>query len=243
MSNTPLPSDPAAARELELLEHYPMVQAIAGRIHQRLPRSVELDDLISAGVMGLLEAHERYDQDRSVPFGAYARPRVQGAILDALRAMDWVPRSVRRKADLLAEARDALRTSLGRTPNREEMARAIDVAPEQYDRLVVKAQLRKVLSLDVPLSDDEGARLVDVVAGDTLDTLEAWQEAELRALVHDAVRRLPERERLAVAGYYLHERQLKEIGADLGVSESRACQLRRQGVERVRFKIRTYLEG
>lgn len=228
------------ARNQRVLDHYPMVRAIAYRIHRRLPRSVDVDDLISAGTAGLLEAVERYESSQSVPFESYARFRVQGAIVDALRAQDWVPRSVRRKADELDRTQVNLREKLGRSPNREEMSLALSITPERYDHMVTDSEVRPMLSLDAPMSNGNDSLLIDQI-GRADDFIEALHEDQIRDLVVDAVRDLPEREKTAVALYYFHELSLKEVGAVLGVSESRACQLCGQGIKRLRKKLREHL--
>jgi RNA polymerase sigma factor for flagellar operon FliA len=231
-----------AERDVLILENYDLVKSIARKIRARLPRGVDVDDLVGYGVVGLIEAIDRYDHGRSVPFEAFARPRVQGAILDALRAIDWVPRSVRRKAELLENTKENLRESLGRSPSRDEVAHAIGVSSEKLDRLERGARIRSITSLDAPVSNESDSPLSSLVAAENEDVLGEWESAEMTDEVVEAVARLPERERVAVQMYYLSERSLKDIGAELGVSESRACQLRRQGIERLRFKVRHHLE-
>ncbi|MCB9663716.1 MAG: FliA/WhiG family RNA polymerase sigma factor [Alphaproteobacteria bacterium] len=231
-----------AERDALILGNYDLVKSIARKIRARLPRGVDVDDLIGYGVVGLIESIDRYDGSRSVPFEAFARPRIQGAILDALRAIDWVPRSVRRKADLLHSATEDIREKIGRAPNREELAKAVGVPVEKLERLERGARIRTITSLDAPVGGDGDATLGSMVAGESEDVLGDWEQAELTDEIVEAVKRLPERERVAVSMYYLGERSLKEIGSELGVSESRACQLRRQGVERLRFKVRHHLD-
>lgn len=221
-----------------ITEHYPMARAIACRVYQGLPRSVDLDDLISAGVEGLIEAIDRYDASRSVPLKTYARHRIHGAVVDALRANDWVPRSVRRKADRIARAHKHLRESLGRDPVRTEMAEALQVNLKKYEALKKDSQIRPLLSLDSPTGSENSTPLVEQVASSGSDVLERWQHRELRELALASIQTLPERERTAIALYYLHELSLKEVGKVLGVTESRACQLCGQGVKRLRRKLR-----
>ncbi len=229
-----------ADRQRLVIENYAMVKSIARKIRARLPKGVELDDLISYGTLGLIEAIDRFDASRSVPFEAYARPRVQGAILDALRAVDWVPRSVRRKADTLATAREGLEERLGRSPTREEIAADVGIPVSKLERMERGARIRSVTSLDAPVGDGETTLGATVASDD--DMFERWEMDELQEEVMDGINRLPDREKSAVEMYYLNERSLKEIGEELGVSESRACQLRRQGVERLRYKVRHHLE-
>ncbi|MCB9680842.1 MAG: FliA/WhiG family RNA polymerase sigma factor [Alphaproteobacteria bacterium] len=230
-----------AEREALIINSYDLVKQIARKIRSRLPRGVDVDDLIGYGVVGLIEAIDRYDASRSVPFEAFARPRIQGAILDALRAIDWVPRSVRRKAELLDAANEDLKENLGRLPSREELAHAVGIPVDKLDRMERGARIRSIASLDAPLSGEGDATLGSVIANDD-DMLGDWERMELTDEVVDSIDRLPERERVAVQMYYLEERSLKDIGLQLGVSESRACQLRRQGVERLRFKVRHHLD-
>lgn len=236
----------AVARPVEvqrhemMLKHYSLARTIACRIYQRLPKAVELDDLISAAVTGLLEAIDRYDADRAVPFETYAKHRIHGAVVDALRAADWVPRSVRRKADRIDTTRTALAEGLGRRPSRPEMAKALGLTLHKYDAMVTDSQIRQLLSLDAPVGDDNVTPLVESIAGDD-DLMGRWQHAELKQAALEAVKRLPDRERTAVALYYLHEMSLKEVGKVLGVSESRACQLCSQAIKRLRFRLRSYV--
>jgi RNA polymerase sigma factor for flagellar operon FliA len=227
-------------RQQRAVQHIDLVRSIAHRLHARLPRSVDVNDLINVGIIGLMEAIDRYDDTRSVPFEVFAKPRIQGAIVDELRSQDWVPRTVRRRAELINDTKENLSRRLGRTPNREEMAKAIDVSTRDYDRMVRNSQVRSVLSLDTPTHAENPTPLIDQLSDDS-DMLDDWQQQELKAVVVDAIRRLPERERTAVRMYYLEERPLLEVGEALGVSESRASQLHRRGIERLKFKIRDYL--
>lgn len=230
----------AAEREQLIAVHFDTVKSIARKIRARLPKGVDVDDLVGYGVLGLIEAVDRYDAGRSVPFEAFARPRIQGAILDALRAVDWVPRSVRRKAELLESTRAQLREALGRDPNRDEVAVRLGVDADRLDRIERGARIRSLTSLDAPLGGDSDATVLSTLSTDD-DLLGDWELTEMTDEIVEAVRRLPDRERQAVTMYYLEERSLKDIGDDLGVSESRACQLRRQGVERLRHKVRHHL--
>lgn len=241
-TNRPAIGFPASERDALILSHYDLVKAIARKIRSRLPRGVDVDDLIGYGVVGLIESIDRYDHSRSVPFEAFARPRIQGSILDALRAVDWVPRSVRRKADLLSSAREDFVENRGRTPNREELASAIGVPVSKMEKLERGARIRTIASLDAPLGGQTDTTLGATVASDEEDLVSQWETIELTDEVVEAVARLPEREQVAVQMYYLEESSLKDIGAALGVSESRACQLRRQGVERLRFKVRHHVD-
>ncbi|MBN2801406.1 MAG: sigma-70 family RNA polymerase sigma factor, partial [Deltaproteobacteria bacterium] len=198
-------------RQEVISEHYPMVRAIACRIYQGLPRSVDVDDLISAGVEGLIEAVDRYDPERAVPLKTYARHRIHGAVVDALRAQDWVPRSVRRKASEIDFTRAQLKDNLGRTPNRREMASALSLSVNKFDTMKQDAVIRPLLSLDAPIGQGNATPLVDQVACES-DPSEHWQSEQLRTLALEGIQSLPERERTAIALYYFNELSLKEVG-------------------------------
>lgn len=234
------PTMDAAIREQLITQHYPMARAIACRIHQGLPQSVDLDDLISAGVEGLIEAVDRYDPTRSVSLKSYARHRIHGAVVDALRAVDWVPRSVRRKADRIKRATVRVRELHDGEATREQVAAQLEVPLGKYDAMVKDSEIRPLLSLDAPMGDDNATPLVEQVS-QTEDFLAQWQREELKDAIIAAIDRLPERERTAIALYYLHELSLKEVGKVLGVTESRACQLCGQGIRRLRKRLRHHV--
>ena len=229
-------------RQQVALKHFGLVKSIARRIHCRLPRSVELDDLIHEGFAGLLEAMDRYDNYSRVPIQLFARQRVTGAILDMLRNLDWVPRTVRRRAELIENTRLYLHERLGRSPTREEMAAQLDLAPAKFDRMERNAEIRKVSSLDVCNAPNSDTPLVETLPIDG-DYVEERCGHELIGALVEAVDRLPPKERDAVRGFYLEERPLLDVGGQLGVSESRASQLHRRGVDRLRYKIREHLEA
>ncbi|MCA9488351.1 MAG: FliA/WhiG family RNA polymerase sigma factor [Myxococcales bacterium] len=218
-------------------EHYPLACAIARRTHARLPKGVDVDDLIGTAVMGLIEAVERYDPARGVCFRSYAKHRIQGAILDSLRAADWVPRAVRRRANALDQARAHLSDRLGRAPTLGEIADHLGTDVESTHALMANADTRPLLSLDAPIDDESGAPLADLVADEGTPE-ESAQRAELRRVTVSAIERLPEREKVAIVLFYFHELSLKEVGTVLGVSESRACQLNAQGIQRLRQWLR-----
>jgi len=231
----------ATTQQATVLQNYSMVRAIAYKIHQRLPRTVEVDDLVSVGVIGLMEAMDRYDAQRSVPFETYARHRIHGAIMDSLRAQDWVPRSVRRKADHLERSRARLRENLGRTPTSAEMAKDLNLTVDKFEQLIKGSEIRKVLSLDAPVATDNPTPLVEQVASSEESVLSQWQDREVRDALIQAIRQLPDRERSAITLYYLNEISLKEVGAQLGVTESRACQICSSAIKRLRFRLRNLL--
>ncbi|MCB9684808.1 MAG: FliA/WhiG family RNA polymerase sigma factor [Alphaproteobacteria bacterium] len=218
-------------------EHYPLACAIARRTHARLPKGVDLDDLIGTAVMGLIEAVERYDPSRGVCFRSYAKHRIQGSILDSLRATDWVPRAVRRRAQALEQARSSLSERLGRAPTLAELAEHLGTDTDGAHAFVANSDTRPLLSLDAPTDDGTGAPLADLVAADGTPE-ERAERAELRRITLSAIERLPEREKVSIVLFYFHELSLKEVGEVLGVTESRACQLNGQGIVRLRQWLR-----
>jgi len=228
------------SEESLVLEHYPLAQAIARRTWKRLPKGVDLDDLTSVAVMGLIEAVQRFDASRGVPFNTYAKHRILGAIMDSLRSQDWVPRSVRRRADELAAARKRLTEELGRTPTIEELANVLELSVDETMGMIGKSEIRSIVSLDAPIDSEGDATLMDVVADETIHADDA-ERREVRAAALAALEDLPERERFAVVSFFLDDMPLKEVGAMLGVTESRACQLCKQALGRVRLRMRDHL--
>jgi RNA polymerase sigma factor for flagellar operon FliA len=226
-------------REQLILEHYPLVRTIACRMVRRFPSSVDVDELINVGAMGLIDAVDRFDSSRNVPFKAYAEIRIRGSIVDALRKNDWVPRSVRRKFSRIENTRTQLLRSNGIEPSRDEMANALEISVDKYDSLCTDSQIRRLVSLDAPADSENLTPLTERIAGDNDDPTDIWAAEELRDQVNEAVHVLPTKERTAVSLYYLHGLTLKEIGEILGVTESRACQLRGQGIKRLKFRLRS----
>ena len=224
--------------ETVVVTYLPLIRTVAKRLIKRLPPSVELDELISIGVLGLLDAWERFDDSKGVPFKSYAELRVKGQMIDALRSDDIVPRSVRRKHNRIEQERVQLSQRLGRRPTRSELRNQLDLAPKAYDAYESDSHIAPVTSLDAPSTDDGGTLMVENLSlfDDTAE--DAYGDKEVRLALAEAIRNLPAKEQVAVTDYYLQRRTLREIGADLGVTESRACQLRSQGVKRLQFRLR-----
>lgn len=221
-----------------VVEYYPLARMIAKRTHARLPKGIDLDDLVSTAVIGLIEAVERYDPDRGVAFKSYAKHRIQGAILDSLRATDWVPRAVRRRAELVEAARKSLIASLGHSPTVTELARYLQLPVDEVQQLLQNTDTRPLLSLDVPVDDESGTPLADLVPDEETSPDRYFEARQLRQAAIDAIEELPERERVAIVLFYFQELSLKEVGTVLGVSESRACQLNAQGIKRLQSRLR-----
>lgn len=211
-------------------EHLPLVRRQALNLQVRLPASVELDDLIQAGMIGLLDAVNRYDAGQGASFATFASQRIRGAMLDELRSRDWVPRSVRRNTRMLDETIRRLEQQLGRPPEEREIAAALEVSLEEFRHLLMDANGSQLVALD-ELPEEEGDSLC---AGAYATPLAELLEVRRRTDLVAAIERLPEREKLLLALYYQEDLNLKEIGAVLGVSESRVCQLHSQAVARLR---------
>ncbi len=226
-----------AERDALILDHLSLVRIIAGRLARRLPSSVDVDELISVGTVGLIDAIDRFDPTRGVPFKGFADIRIRGSMVDYLRGIDPVSRAVRRKHDRLEHKRSELRNRLGRAPTRDEMAHGLELSVTDYDSMVDQARLFTVVSADTPTDEDGGTTIVDQVSSGGPSVVDTWVEAELTDEIITAIGHLPEKERLVVTKFYLESRTLKEIGAELGFTESRACQLAKQGTARMRQRL------
>jgi RNA polymerase sigma factor for flagellar operon FliA len=214
-------------------EHLPLVKHIVFQVAVHFPRHVDRDELARAGALGLVEAARRYDDDRGVPFDRFAAQRIRGAILDAVRAADWAPRSVRTLARKLESVEQRLATELGRVPSSAEMAQALDMTRDELSRLQDRMFRSVVLALEHEVSDDtdEDLTLVDVLRDRTaLEPLEELETRELHAYLRDAVELLPERQRLVIVGYFLEGRTSQDLARFLGVTESRVSQLRSEAL-------------
>ncbi|HHV94630.1 MAG TPA: FliA/WhiG family RNA polymerase sigma factor [Firmicutes bacterium] len=230
------------ARESLVTAYLHLVKYIAGRMAVGLPNTVEYEDLVSYGIFGLLDAIEKYDTSRGVRFESYASTRIRGAILDGLRSVDWVPRSVRLKARQLAQNMAELEDKLGRPPTDEELQNAMGITADEYAKLLQETAATTLLSLDEPWSegghDGEKLRLTDMVADTGREDPAALVAREsLLEMLTEAIEALPERERLVITLYYYEELTLKEIGKVLDVSESRVSQLHTKALSRLRGKL------
>jgi RNA polymerase sigma factor FliA len=226
-------------REATLLEYYSVVQKIAGRMARRLPPNVDKEELVQEGMIGLMDAHERYDRTLGVPFKAYAETRIQGSMYDWLRKQDVVPRSVRRKANAIDRARVDLKRALDRAPSREELAEHMELSMAQLTVMEKDARIRKVISMDASTTDDGETPLVESLSKDDAEGADdSLFGKQVRDLTYSAIANLPDRERKAIHLYHLQGFTLKETGRLMGVTESRACQLTKQAIKRLRFRLR-----
>lgn len=220
-------------RDKRILEFYPLVRMIAARLARRLSGMVELDELTSIGVLGLIEALDRYDPTRGVPFKAFAEIRIRGAMVDSLREADHVPRSVRERLADLEAAQSALRARLGREPTGEETAAHLRLTPSAYNALRVRLDIRRPVSLEWLLTESSAGTLGDHGTSPDPTPEEAWLDEETSEEVKAAITRLPRKERAVIRAYYFEEAPLKKIGGELGVTESRISQLRGRALERL----------
>ncbi len=214
----------ATTRQQLILEHYPLVRAIARRMARRFPGSVDVDDLVSIGVLGLIDSADRFDNSRTVAFSAYARIRIQGAIVDAMRKADFVPRSVRQRARNLAHQRERLAAALGRNPTPDEMAEEYGISVEQFRELERNTQLATLVSMDEQRSDSDD-RLSDSIPSGEASPADLAEESGVRERVTGATQVLQPRDQDIVRLYYYEDLSLCEIGQVLGVTESRVSQL------------------
>ena len=214
--------------------HLPLVKRIAYHLVSRLPASVQVDDLIQAGLIGLMEAAGHYDAGQGASFETYAGIRIRGAMLDEIRRYDWVPRSVHRKARAVAEAMREVEQSRGRDAEDGEVARAMGISLEEYHHILQDASACKLFSID----GEEGESLNDTLSDDRPGPEMQLEDKDQRAEIAGAMKSLPERERLVLALYYDEELNLREIGQVLGVSESRVCQIHSQALLRLKSRMR-----
>lgn len=224
----------AGVRERRILELYDLVRMIARHMSARLPGHVDLDDLISAGTIGLIDAVDRYDDSRGASLRTFAASRIRGAMTDSLRRSDWVPRTVRQRATELAHARHGLTQRLSRQPEPPEVAEALGISLAAYQRAHSNAAILDLVSLEAPLAADRSTPLSDLIAQDGPSVEELLLAREHARSTHLALDQLPPRVRATVTLHYLQGLTQREIGVRLGLSESRVSQLSSSGVRRLR---------
>ncbi len=229
------------ARDELILNFSPLVKYVAGRLASSLPQSVDTADLISYGVFGLIDAIEKYDPARAIKFETYAIARIKGAIIDELRAMDWVPRSVRSRGREIENAYVALENKLKRVPSDQEVADHMGVSLKDFQDILTKLSYTSVVSFEelwVGGDRDEGQSAIGSIRDETAeDPVSMFESSEMKGILASAIERLPEREKTVVALYYYEGLTLKEIGQVLGVTESRVSQLHTKAVLRLRAKL------
>jgi RNA polymerase sigma factor for flagellar operon FliA len=221
-----------------LTEHMPLVKRLAHQMKAKLPPSVEVDDLVQAGMMGLLDAINRYEENHGAQFETYAVLRIRGAMLDELRSSDWMPRSTRANMRKVETAMATLQQQLGRPPSESEVAKSLKLSLADYQDLLGDSGGHQLLYYE-DFHDEEGSdSFLDRYAVDDDDPLKSLLDTDFRQTVIDAIDALPPREKMLMGLYYEEELNLKEIGAVMGVSESRVSQLHTQAVARLRTYLR-----
>lgn len=228
-----------AEQERVLLEHLPIVRFLARRIHERLPQHVDIEDLVSAGVVGLMDAFAKFDPAKKVQFRSYAQFRIRGAILDSLRTLDWSPRELRRKGRAVEEAIRVLTARLGRPPGEGEIAAEIGVRLEEYQQLLGDLKGLEIGTLHLERNEDSGEEELAYVPGrPDEDPLFRCLKGELEDRLAEAIAKLPDRERLVMTLYYYEEMTMREIGLALGVVESRVSQVHASAVVHLRAALK-----
>ncbi len=234
---------PGPLKEEIVLEHTPLIRYIVNRIAVRLPSHIDLDDLHNTGVIGLMDAIEKYDPSKNCKFKTYAEFRIKGAILDQLRSLDWVPRSVRQKGRKLEKAYGEVEQRLGRSANEEEVADSLGLELEKFHTLINQVRGISLVNLEeIRGTNSDGDR-----AGTFADIIEdvhsenpfaSLKLMETKHVISDTIGSLPEKERLVISLYYYEDLNMKEIGTILGITESRVCQIHTKAVMRLRSKLK-----
>jgi len=228
--------------ENELVERYlPLVRTAVGRLAMTLPDFVDHDDLHSAGLIGLLQALRNFDPNSGTPFESYARQRIRGAMLDELRRMDWVPRAIHEKSRKMQEVMNRLEQELGRVPTEAEMAGAMRISPAEYNALLDEIRPAQFVCLDAANVSDgtDAGSLYEVVAASSQDgPMEEVSRRELKQVILERLKQLPEIQRKVLALYYGEDLRLREIAEVFGLTESRICQIHAQAI----LSIRSYLQ-
>lgn len=229
------------AREKLILNYSPLVKYVAGRLSSGLPQTVDTADLISYGIFGLIDAIEKFDLERGIKFETYAIARIKGAIIDELRSMDWVPRSVRAKARRIEKAYIVLETKLRRIPEDVEVAEEMEISIDELHQIFTKLSYTSIVSFEelwVGGDREDRQNVMGSIKDDTAeDPVALFESEEIKDILAKSIEHLPERERIVIALYYYEGLTLKEIGQVLGVTESRVSQLHTKAVLRLRARL------
>jgi RNA polymerase sigma factor for flagellar operon FliA len=226
-------------QERILLEHLPIVRFLARRIHERLPQHVDIEDLVSAGVVGLMDAFTKFDPTKKVQFRSYAQFRIRGAILDSLRTLDWSPRELRRKGRAVEEAIRLLTQRMGRAPGESDIAAEMALSLEEYQQLLGDLKGLEIGTLHMERNEDSGEEELAYIPGRPEDDpLFHCLRDELEERLSEAIAQLPDRDRLVMTLYYYEEMTMREIGLALGVVESRVSQVHASAVVHLRSALK-----
>jgi len=233
-------------KEQIIIEYAPLVRFIAQKIASRLPPNIELDDMISCGVIGLMDAIEKFDPSRDNKFKTYAEFRIRGAILDELRSQDWVPRSVREKAKLVERAYAKLEKELGRPATDEEMCEELLISMDEFHELINKSKSVSLLNIEDAAAMSKGDKKLMVSLMETsrsANPQSAVGYKKAQEIIKDGIKGLPEKQRLVLSLYYFEDLNLKEIGQVLDVTESRVSQLHTQAILKLKAKLKNQFES
>jgi len=223
----------AAKRDQIVVEHLPLVRAIAIRVYENLPVHVDLDDLIHAGIMGLMDAAARYDDDKQVTFRGYAKHRIKGAILDSLRDLDWASRDLRRRHKKLEEITRELSATMERNPTEHEIAEKMGMDIERWRHVAIELRMVGLLSASTRRADDENQSAPEFPASEDLNPDVLTGKRQLSSVLNSALETLPIRYQSVIRLYYNGEKTMREIGDELGINESRVSQIHRAALEKM----------
>jgi RNA polymerase sigma factor FliA len=229
----------AEERERMIMEHLPQVRLIARRIHERLPESVSLEDLVSTGIVGLISAIDRFDPGHNVKLKTYAEYKIRGAILDSLRGLDWAPRQQRKRVKQIESAISEIEHRLHRTPSEDEIASELGLTLEEYHGWLVEVRAVNLGSLETSSPQDDGRDLLKYISDDeSMWPSRLLERSELEGLIAQAIQKMPEIERTVLSLYYYEELTLREIAKVVDLHESRISQLKSQAI----LRLRSYVE-
>jgi len=226
-------------RNAMIMEYYPLVKSIAYRLVSRFPSNVDVEDLINVGTLGLIDAIDRFSPERQESFKAYAELRIRGEIIDELRHLDWVPRSVRKRVQKVEKQQQELQAALGRSPTEQEVADSMGIGLKEYQNLLKSMVLLSVVSLeDLGVQEDNKRDILQVLRGDSEDPGHIFEAKSATNKLKQAIEALPEKQRMVISMYYYEDLTLKQIGKILNVTESRVSQIHSQAVDKLKIKLK-----